>query len=108
MSHIIGYLTVDRKGRTTLPQSMRKQLGITPGVQLRIEQSDSGAFEIVPAVSIPQDQLFYHSTEGRARLEQAEADIRSGRVTHTTGPDEAQSFLDSLKAPATARGTSAR
>jgi AbrB family looped-hinge helix DNA binding protein len=98
MSHIIGYLTVDGKGRTTLPQAMRKQLGITPGVQLRIEQTDDGAFELVPAVSIPQDQLFYHSAEGRARLDQAESDIHSGRVTRTTGPDEAQSFLDSLKA----------
>ncbi|WP_373064922.1 AbrB/MazE/SpoVT family DNA-binding domain-containing protein, partial [Gemmatimonas sp.] len=89
MSHIIGFLTIDRKGRTTIPQEMRKQLGITPGVQLRVEQTDKGAFELVPAVSIPQDQLSYHSAEGRARLEQAEADIRSGRVTRTTGPDEA-------------------
>ena len=98
MSHIIGFLTINRKGRTTIPQEMRKQLGITPGVQLRIEQTDNGAFELVPAVSIPQDQLFYHSAEGCARLKQAEADICSGRVTRTTGPDEAQSFLDSLKA----------
>ncbi|CAN5407529.1 hypothetical protein BH09GEM1_BH09GEM1_45320 [soil metagenome] len=87
---------------------MRKQLGITPGVQLRIEQSDSGAFEIVPSVSIPKDQLFYHSTEGRARLEQAEADIEAGRVTRTAGADEAQSFFDSLKEPATARRAPAR
>ncbi len=103
MSRVLGYLTVDRKGRTTLPQEMRKTLGITEGVQLRIEQADNGAFEIVPSVSIPQDQLYYHSPEGRARLERAEDDIREGRVTRTTGPDEAQEFLDSLKTPAKAR-----
>ena len=97
MSHIIGYLTIDQKGRTTLPQEMRKQLGITAGVQLRIEQADNGAFELVPAVSIPQDQLFYHSPEGRARLERAEEDIRLGRATRTGSPEEAQAFLDSLK-----------
>ena len=97
MSRIIGYLTIDQKGRTTLPQEMRKQLGITAGVQLRIEQTDNGTFELVPAVSVPQDQLFYHSPEGRARLERAEEDIRLGRVTRTHGPEEAQEFLDSLK-----------
>jgi hypothetical protein len=48
-------------------------------------------------VSIPQDQLFYRSSEGRARLERAEEDIRLGRATRTSGPDEAQEFLDSLK-----------
>lgn len=42
MSHIIGFLTIDRKGRTTIPQEMRKRLGITPGVKLRIEQTDNG------------------------------------------------------------------
>ena len=108
MSHIIGYLTIDHKGRTTLPQEMRKQLGLAPGVQLRIEQTDNGAFELVPAVSIPQDQLFYHSAEGRARLEQAEEEIRQGRVTRTTGPEEAQVFLDSLKTSARGRRSSTR
>ena len=108
MSHIIGYLTVDQKGRTTLPQEIRKQLGLTPGVQLRVEQADNGAIELVPAVAIPKDQLFYHSPDGRARLEQAEEDIRLGRVTRTTDLNEAQSFLDSLKRPAAARGASAR
>ena len=99
MSHIIGYLTIDQKGRTTLPQEMRKQLGITAGVKLRVEQADNGAFELVPAVSIPQDQVVYHSQEGRARLERAEEDIRLGRVTRTRSPEEAQAFLDSLKKP---------
>ena len=98
MSRILGYLTIDHKGRTTLPQAMRKQLGITEGVQLRVEQADNGAFELVPAVSIPQDQLFYHSPEGRARLERAEEDIRLGRVDRTSDVEEAQAFLDALKA----------
>ncbi|CAN5369146.1 hypothetical protein BH09GEM1_BH09GEM1_26910 [soil metagenome] len=101
-------MTVDQKGRTTIPQEMRKQLGIAPGVQLRIERADNGAFELVPAVSIPQDQLFYHSAEGRARLERAEDEIRHGHVTRTTGPEEAQAFLDSLKTSARPRRASKR
>lgn len=99
MSKVIGYLTIDQKGRTTLPQEMRKQLGITEGVQLRIEKAENGAFEIVASVSIHQDQLFYHSPEGRERLERAEEDIRLGRVTRSENPEETQAFLDGLKAP---------
>lgn len=60
---------VDPKGRTTLPREMRKQLGVSEGTQLRIDVTDTGSFEIVPSVSIPVDQLYYHSPEGRARLE---------------------------------------
>ena len=97
MRRILGYLTIDQKGRTTLPQEMRKQLGITEGVRLRVEQADDGAFELVPAVSIPQDQLFYHSPEGRARLERAEADIRLGRVDRSSDAGEAKAYLDALK-----------
>jgi AbrB family looped-hinge helix DNA binding protein len=100
MSHIIGYLTVDQKGRTTLPQRVREQLGLGAGAQLRIEQTDAGTFEIVPAISIPQDQAWYHSGEGRERLERAERDFHTGRVTRTSGEGEARQFLESLKTPA--------
>ena len=108
MSRVIGYLTIDRKGRTTLPQEMRKQLGVSEGTQLRIEKTDDGAFEIVPSVSIPQDQLWYHSAEGRSRLERADEDFRLGRVTRTSGEKEAQEFLDSLKKGAASTGAASR
>jgi hypothetical protein len=58
---------------------------------------DSSAQPSTSVVSIPHDQLFYRSPEGRARLERAAEDIRLGRVTRTNGPDEAQEFLDSLR-----------
>ncbi len=96
-TRIIGYLTIDQKGRTTLPQRMREELGLVEGAQLRIEQTESGSFEIVPAITIPQDQLWYHSPAGRAMLAQAEADFREGRFTRTRGEAETRRFLDSLK-----------
>jgi len=100
VGHIIAYLTVDQKGRTTLPLRLREQLGIAEGTQLRIEQTDSGTIEIVPSISIPQDQAWYHSSEGRSRLERADQDLRTGRVTRTSGEAEARQYLDSLKASA--------
>ena len=72
-SRFIGYLTIDQKGRTTIPQRIREELQLGEDSLLRIERTESGAIELVPSVSIPQDQLWYHSAEGRARIEEAEA-----------------------------------
>jgi AbrB family looped-hinge helix DNA binding protein len=96
-SRFIGYLTIDQKGRTTIPQRIREELQLGEDSLLRIERTESGAIELVPSVSIPQDQLWYHSAEGRARIEEAEADIRAGRFTRTSGEAETRKFLDSLK-----------
>lgn len=108
MSEIIGYLTIDQKGRTTLPQRVREQLGIGEGTQLRIERTESGVIELVPAVSIPQDQAWYHSGEGRARLERADQELRAGRVTRTRGEAGARRLLDSLKESAGGPGAAKR
>ncbi len=97
MSHTIGFLTIDPKGRTTLPQHMREALGITPQTQIRVDRADDGTFELVPTVMIPQDQLWYHSPEGRERLRSAEASFREGRSTRTVGEAETQRHLDGLK-----------
>ena len=103
MSRTIGFLTVDHKGRTTLPKELREELGITDQTQLRVDRTDDGVYELVPAVMIPQDQLWYHSPEGRERLRVAEESFREGRSTHTKGEAETQRFLDSLKKPTARR-----
>jgi AbrB family looped-hinge helix DNA binding protein len=93
----VGFLTIDQKGRTTFPQELRRELGINEHTQLRIDRTEDGVYELVPAELIPRDQLWYHSTEGRARIERAEDDVRSGRSTRTRGKDETQRHLDALK-----------
>ncbi|MES2178501.1 MAG: AbrB/MazE/SpoVT family DNA-binding domain-containing protein [Gemmatimonadota bacterium] len=97
MGRTIGYLTVDPKGRTTIPREMREELGIAADTQLRVERTDDGAFELVPSVVIPRDQLWYHGPEGRARLQRAEASFAEGRSTRTEGEEMTQRHLDSLK-----------
>lgn len=108
MSEIIGYLTIDQKGRTTLPQRVREQLGIGEGAQLRIERTESGIIELVPSVTIPLDQAWYHSDEGRARLGRADDDLSAGRVTRARGESEARQLLDSLKRGAGQRAAAKR
>ena len=108
MSHTIGILTIDRKGRTTFPQEMREELGITEQTQLRVDRTDDGAYELVPAVVIPRDQLWYHSPEGRERLRNAESSFGAGRSTRTSGEAETQRYLDSLKTPPARKGARSR
>lgn len=97
MTRVLGCLTVDHKGRTTIPQAMRRELGLREGTQIRVEVSDNGVFELVPAAIIPLDQLWFHTPEVQARITKAEADFRSGRSTRTAGEAETRRFLDSLK-----------
>lgn len=92
------FMTIDSRGRGTLPEEVRRELGLTEDTNLLIvERTPRGTYELVPATLIPRDQLWFHHPEMQERVARAEADFREGRSTHTATPDEAQQFLDSLK-----------
>ncbi len=91
------FLTLDKKGRTTLPEEVRSALKVEAGDLILLERTDRGTYELVPATLIPNDQLWFHHPEMRARVARAEKDFAEGRATRTETPDEAQAFLDSLK-----------
>lgn len=97
MARVLGYVTVDRKGRATFSQALRREMGLTEGTQLRVEQTDDGAYELVPAELVPRDQLYFHSPEMRERVERAERSFRDGGATRTTDETTTHRFLDSLK-----------
>lgn len=91
------FLTLDKKGRTTLPEEVREALGVGAGDFILLEQTDKGTFELVPATLIPNDQLWFHHPEMQARIVRAEEDFKAGRFTRTETPEQAQAFLDGLK-----------
>ncbi|HEV8582434.1 MAG TPA: AbrB/MazE/SpoVT family DNA-binding domain-containing protein [Thermoanaerobaculia bacterium] len=91
------FLTLDKKGRTTLPEEVREALGVGAGDFILLERTDRGTFELVPATLVPNDQLWFYHPEMQARIARAEEDFASGRATRTTTPEEAQQFLDGLK-----------
>jgi len=97
MAAVTTFLTLDKKGRTTLPEEVRQALGVGAGDFLLLERTDRGTYELVPATLIPNDQLYFHHPEMQDRVRRAEEEIASGRSTRTGNPDEAQAFLDSLK-----------
>jgi AbrB family looped-hinge helix DNA binding protein len=92
------FLTLDKKGRTTLPEEVRQALGVGAGDFLLLERTDRGTYELVPATLVPNDQLWFHHPEMQDRVRRAEEEIASGRSARTETPAEAQAFLDSLKA----------
>ena len=93
------FLTVDRRGRNTLPEEVRKDLGIgdEDTTLVILEKTDHGTYELVPAALVPKDQLWFHHPEMEGRIAQAEADFHAGRSTSVATPEEAQSYLDGLK-----------
>lgn len=92
-------ISVDRRGRATFPEEVRSALGIgsSDANLVILEKTDRGTFELVPAVLIPRDQLWFHHPEMQARIAEAVADFREGRFVETETPEEAQAYLDSLK-----------
>lgn len=93
------FMTVDRRGRGTLPEPVRRALGIDgeDANLVLLEKTERGTYELVPATLIPKDQIWFHHPEMQARVAEAETDFREGRFTRTETPDEAQAYLDRLK-----------
>jgi bifunctional DNA-binding transcriptional regulator/antitoxin component of YhaV-PrlF toxin-antitoxin module len=93
------FLTVDKRGRNTLPESVRRDLGIgeEDTTFVLLEKTDRGTYELVPAALVPKDQIWFHHPEVERRIAEAEADFREGRSTSTSTVEEARAHLDRLK-----------
>jgi AbrB family looped-hinge helix DNA binding protein len=97
MTSATSYISVDSKGRATLPEEVRVSLGLKPGDFVLLELTERGTYELVPAALVPRDQLWFHHPEMQRRIRRAEADLAEGRVKVTHSADEAQALLDSFK-----------
>jgi len=97
MPGTISFLTLDKKGRATLPEEVRSALGVGAGDLILLERTERGTFELTPATLVPTDQLWFHHPEMQARVNRAESDFAAGRFTRTETPEAAQELLDSLK-----------
>lgn len=96
---IMTFMIIDKRGRSTLPEEVRRDLGIgqEDWMLVILEKTAHGTYELVPTALIPKDQLWFHHPEMKRRVEQAEADFREGRYTSAATPQEAQTVLDTLK-----------
>ncbi|HVR10017.1 MAG TPA: AbrB/MazE/SpoVT family DNA-binding domain-containing protein [Thermoanaerobaculia bacterium] len=97
MANTVSYLSVDRKGRATLPEEVRSSLDLKPGDFVLLERTERGTYELVPAALVPRDQLWFHHPEMQRRIRKAEADLAASRTNVTHSAEEAQALLDSSK-----------
>ncbi len=97
-----SYLTLDKKGRATLPEEVREALGVEPGDFILLDRTERGTYELVPAALVPKEDLWHFHPEFRARLREAEENYRAGRVYRTSG-EELLKLLDSWKRERPAR-----
>jgi len=96
-NHLQQAATVGDKGRLTLPDDIRKALGLKPGDVVLIEVTERGTAEITPAALVPKDQLWFTHPEAQARVKEALADIERGRTTRVRTPAQLEAHLDRLK-----------
>lgn len=88
--------TVGDKGRLTLPDDVRRFLGIEGGGVVIIELTDKGTAEIIPATVVPRDQLWFAHEDMHERVQEALSDIREGRTTRVRTPAEMREYLARL------------
>jgi AbrB family looped-hinge helix DNA binding protein len=86
-------IVVGDKGRVTLPESVRKHLGIEEGDKLGIELSANGTVELVPLALMPRDQIWFAHSEMQERISEALSDIRAGRTTRVSKKSEVRAHL---------------
>jgi AbrB family looped-hinge helix DNA binding protein len=88
---------VGEKGRVTLPEAVRKHLGIEEGDELGVELSANGTVELVPLAIIPKDQVWFAHPEMQDRISEALNDIRGGRTTRIASRSDVRPSLEKLK-----------
>jgi AbrB family looped-hinge helix DNA binding protein len=90
-------VVVGDKGRVTLPESVRKHLGIEEGDELGVELSANGTAELVPLALIPRDQVWFAHSEMQERISAALKDVSAGRTTRMSKRSDVRPSLNKLK-----------
>ena len=82
------------KGQLTLPQQIRRQLGLREGDDLIVSVED-GRVVLTPAALIPRDQAWFWTEEWQAGEREVDRDRAAGVPGRVYRSDE--EFLDALQ-----------
>lgn len=95
------YLTLDKKGRATIPEEVREALGVGAGDFVLLERTAAGGYELVAADLVPKDQSWFYHPEMQARVRAAEAEVLAGKTRRGTVAElAARVRKEDSKAPA--------
>jgi AbrB family looped-hinge helix DNA binding protein len=81
------YSKVTRHGQITLPAAVRKSLGIEEGDMVEIEVIDEKAV-LVPKRLVDKSQSYFWTKEWQEGEQEADADIKAGRVKKFSSAEE--------------------
>lgn len=79
MSDVIVQLASN--GRITLPSSVRRKVGLAEGSLLRVEVTEDGRIILMPVIAVDRSQAYFWSPRWQQGEQEAEEDLRSGRVS---------------------------
>src|SRR5271167_3274405 len=91
------YMTVDQKGRATLPEEVRTELGIVAGDVLMLERTERGSYELRVGAIVPKEDLWFLHPDMQARIKEGEEDLRAGRSVAVAHDTAVRSVLASHK-----------
>lgn len=75
------FVQLASNGRITLPGSIRRKAGITDGDLLRVENMEDGSIILTPVVAVDRSQAYFWTSRWQEGEQEAEQDIRAGRVS---------------------------
>ena len=90
-------LTVGGKGRVTLPDEVRKHLGVEEGDVILLDISETDTAQMIPVALVPRDQVWFSHPDARARISEAHDDIAADRTTTVRSKAELKAHLAKLK-----------
>jgi len=88
-------LQIRSNGQITLPASVRRKANLKEGDLLEIVVEEDGTVRLMPKIAIDRDQAYFWTRRWQEGEQQAEEDLRSGRVRDFKSMDELLKELDS-------------
>lgn len=73
-------LTIRKRGQVTLPKSFLEKFDLKEGDSLELEVNHKGEVVVVPMVQVPANQKWFWSDEWQQGEQEANEDIKAGRV----------------------------
>jgi AbrB family looped-hinge helix DNA binding protein len=80
-------ITMSPNGRLTLPAEVRQRLGLDGETEFDVEVTDHGSVTLRPVVVLPRDDAWAYTAQHLAKVAQALADVREGRVRRRSDAD---------------------
>lgn len=82
------FVQLASNGRITLPGSIRRKAGVADGDLLRVEITEDGSIILTPVVAVDRSQAYFWTSRWQKGEQEAEEDIRAGRVSAFDNVDD--------------------